>query len=219
MDRQAQLESWLVRRDPSLAMTEHRALSPHWSALSVVAILAVPRTCEPSDCVPVGPEQPFANARWKSMKLGQLSEAALYTRDLDAAGRFYHEVLGLEIISRMEGRGISFRCGQTVLLLFDPERTRIPDARVPEHGAWGEGHIAFAVTELELDGWRTHLREHGIAIEAEVEWNDGRRSIYFRDPARNVVELAPPKLWSGSPAASLPEFGRDQRRVMPAEAK
>jgi catechol 2,3-dioxygenase-like lactoylglutathione lyase family enzyme len=62
------------------------------------------------------------------MSLGQLSEAALYTNDLAAAERFYHEVLGLEIISRMEGRGISFRCGATVLLVFDPARTRIPDA-------------------------------------------------------------------------------------------
>ena len=77
------------------------------------------------------------------MRLGQLSEAAIYASDLDAAERFYHDVLGLEIISRMENRGIAFRCGETVLLVFDPERTRVPDAGVPTHGASGEGHIAF----------------------------------------------------------------------------
>ena len=129
------------------------------------------------------------------MRLGQLSEAAIYTSDLDAAKRFYHDVLGLEIISSMESRGISFRCGETVLLVFDPERTRVPDAGVPTHGAIGEGHIAFVVDDSELDQWRTRLMENGIAIEAEVAWPSGGRSIYFRDPAGNVVEFAPPTLW------------------------
>ena len=95
----------------------------------------------------------------------------------------------------MEGRGISFRCGETVLLLFDPERTRIPDAGVPTHGAHGEGHIAFVVVDSELDSWRARLTERGVAIEAEVDWPEGGRSLYFRDPAGNVVELAPPTLW------------------------
>ena len=72
----------------------------------------------------------------RMMKLGQLSEAALYASDLDAAERFYREVLGLEIISRMErSRDCRFVVAQTVLLVFDPARTRIPDAGVPTHGA------------------------------------------------------------------------------------
>jgi catechol-2,3-dioxygenase len=129
------------------------------------------------------------------MQLGQLLEAALYASDFGAAEQFYHGMLGLEIVSRMEGRGISFRCGEMVLLVFDPERTRIPDAGVPTHGAIGEGHIAFATDKSELDSWRQHLRERGVPIEAEVEWSDGTRSLYFRDPAGNVVELAPPTLW------------------------
>ena len=129
------------------------------------------------------------------MRLGQLSEAAIYAGDLDAAERFYRDVLGLEIISRMENRGIAFRCGETVLLVFDPERTRVPDAGVPTHGASGEGHIAFVIEDSELDPWRARLMSFGVAIEPEVAWPSGGRSLYFRDPARNVVELAPPTLW------------------------
>jgi catechol 2,3-dioxygenase-like lactoylglutathione lyase family enzyme len=41
------------------------------------------------------------------------------------------------------------------------------------------------------------LRKAGVSIEREVDWDEGGRSIYFRDPAGNVVELAPPTLWSG----------------------
>jgi catechol 2,3-dioxygenase-like lactoylglutathione lyase family enzyme len=129
------------------------------------------------------------------MRLGQLSEAAIYASDLDAAKRFYHDVLGLEIISSMENRGIAFHCGETILLVFDPERTRLPDAGVPPHGASGEGHIAFVVDGSELDPWRVRLTGFGVAIEAEVAWPSGGRSLYFRDPARNVVEFAPPTLW------------------------
>src|SRR5450432_3520121 len=123
------------------------------------------------------------------MELGRLLEAALYASDLGAAERFYHGVLGLEIVSSMEGRGISFRCGATVLLVFDPARTRIPDAGVPTHGARGAGHIAFAVDDADLDPWRARLGAAGVAVESEVAWPSGGRSLYFRDPAGNVVEL------------------------------
>jgi catechol 2,3-dioxygenase-like lactoylglutathione lyase family enzyme len=84
-----------------------------------------------------------------------------------------------------------------VLLLFDPVRTRVADAGVPTHGATGEGHIAFVIEESEIDPWRERLTKAGVAIESEVEWPTGGRSLYFRDPARNVVELAPPTLWRG----------------------
>jgi catechol 2,3-dioxygenase-like lactoylglutathione lyase family enzyme len=129
------------------------------------------------------------------VKVGQLSEAAIYTNDLAAAEKFYGGVLGLEKISEMENRGMAFRCGATVLLVFNPARTRIRDSEVPTHGADGEGHIAFVIDGSELEGWRRRLSEYGIAIEAEVDWPQGGRSIYFRDPARNSVELAPPALW------------------------
>jgi catechol 2,3-dioxygenase-like lactoylglutathione lyase family enzyme len=130
------------------------------------------------------------------MKLSHLFEAALYARDLDAAERFYRDVLGLELISSVDGRGLAFQCGEAVLLVFDPERTRIADAGVPTHGAIGEGHVAFAIDETEIDPWRRHLESCGVVIEAEVEWPEERgRSLYFRDPSGNVVELAPPNLW------------------------
>jgi len=129
------------------------------------------------------------------MKLGQLSEAALYASDLEAARHFYAGVLGLDIVSEMEGRGIVFRCGATVLIVFDPEKTRIPDAGVPTHGAVGPGHAAFVIAESEVELWRQHLLAHGVEIETEVEWSRGDRSLYFRDPAGNVLELAPPAMW------------------------
>lgn len=133
-----------------------------------------------------------------TMQLGQLSEASLYASDLAAARHFYHAILGLEVVSTLQDRGIAFRCGMTVLLVFDPMRTRVRDAGVPAHGAIGPGHVAFVVEEEDLGKWREHFAKHGIAIEEEVVWPRGDRSLYFRDPAGNVIEFAPPAMWRSS---------------------
>lgn len=127
-------------------------------------------------------------------------EAALYVDDLDRAEAFYAEVLGLERISRVDNRHVFFRCGEAVVLLFNPEATVKPPAKdarlpVPPHGAHGDGHLCFRASEDEIDRWKTHLQSHGVAIESEFEWPKGGRSIYFRDPAGNSIEFANPAIW------------------------
>src|SRR5262245_61103477 len=127
-------------------------------------------------------------------------ETCIYAADLDAAERFYTSVLGLEVIARQPGRHVFFRCGQGVFLVFNPDQTAIPMTMeggivLPLHGAHGPGHMAFAVAEAELPAWRDRLHEGGVAVEVEVTWPNGGRSLYFRDPAGNSIELATPRLW------------------------
>jgi catechol 2,3-dioxygenase-like lactoylglutathione lyase family enzyme len=114
----------------------------------------------------------------------------LYAEDLAAAERFYHEALGLDVIGHGEFCAV-FSCGGGVLLVFDPRKSAAPDREVPSHGTTGAGHVAFAVKPDDLTAWREQLRQAAIPIEREVDWDEGGRSIYFRDPAGNVVELAP----------------------------
>lgn len=127
-------------------------------------------------------------------------EAALYVRDLDAAERFYGETLGLPLIARVEGRHVFFRCGAAVLLLFNADATKVPPpagARlpVPPHGMTGEGHVCFSATADEIERWKAHLKDSGVGIEAELQWPQGGRSIYFRDPSGNSIEFAEPRIW------------------------
>jgi catechol 2,3-dioxygenase-like lactoylglutathione lyase family enzyme len=134
------------------------------------------------------------------MKAKAILESALYCKDLEAARDFYSKVLGLEIIGATKGRHVFFRCGSGVLLLFNPEKTRQPwsgaDSRaIPSHGAEGPGHLAFAATDKELAGWKRHLESWAVEIEKEVTWPQGGRSIYFRDPSGNSLEIATPELW------------------------
>ena len=127
-------------------------------------------------------------------------ESALYVDDLDAAEAFYREALGLAVIAKVAGRHVFFRCGGGVLLLFNAEATRNPpppDAKlpVPPHGMTGQGHLCFAADAGEIEAWKAALEGKGIAIEADFEWPNGGRSIYFRDPAGNSIEFAEPRIW------------------------
>jgi catechol 2,3-dioxygenase-like lactoylglutathione lyase family enzyme len=121
-------------------------------------------------------------------------ETILYVDDLDAAERFYGEVLGLALDSRKAGAFCFFRVGDGMLLLFEPAAAR-RNRDVPAHGATGSGHACFAVAECQLDAWREHLQARGVAIEHEQHWPRGGRSFYFRDPAGNSLELATPRIW------------------------
>lgn len=127
-------------------------------------------------------------------------ETVVYCEDLPAAEAFYAGVLGLEPFQRVEGRHVFFRAGPGVFLVFNPtvtgrDRTIVNGAPVPLHGTRGPGHVAFRVPESQLESWRRRLDRAGIEIESEVRWNSGGRSIYFRDPAGNSVELATASTW------------------------
>lgn len=135
------------------------------------------------------------------MQPSAILESALYVTDLDAAEAFYAGVLGLEKIAGVSNRHVFFRCGSGVLLLFNAEATRQPPSPnaklpVPPHGTTGQGHLCFAATAGEIDGWKTHLAEKKITVEADFEWPGGGRSIYFRDPSGNSLEFAEPKIWN-----------------------
>lgn len=126
-------------------------------------------------------------------------EAALYADDLDAAQRFYSDVMGFEELARVEGRHVFFRVGQTVLLIFNPAATARGSSNaalpVPAHGAQGPGHVCFAASRSDIAAWHTRLTAAGHPVEAEFDWPNGAHSLYFRDPAGNSVEFAEPRLW------------------------
>ena len=127
-------------------------------------------------------------------RIARVLETVLYVDDLDAAERFYGGVLGLELDSKRDGLFVFFKCGEGMLLLFEPGAASVGRS-VPAHGAHGPGHLCFAVAEAALDGWKAKLAAAEVAIEQEADWPRGGRSFYFRDPAGNSVELATPGIW------------------------
>lgn len=122
-------------------------------------------------------------------------ETVLYAEDLVAAREFYTGILGLEEIMFDPERDIFLRCEGSVLIIFKASKTIVPDAGVPPHGTTGAGHTAFASTLEELEQWNRKLTESGVEIIQTINWKNGAKSIYFRDPAGNILEFATPNLW------------------------
>ena len=127
-------------------------------------------------------------------------ETVLYVADMARAVAFYRDELGLEPMTGDPERFQSFRAGPgQVLLLFKRggtlEPTAVPGGIIPPHDGAGPHHIGFAIAAADYETWLARLHEHGIAIESETKWERGGRSLYFRDPDGQLVELITPGIW------------------------
>ena len=131
--------------------------------------------------------------------LGRILETSLYVNDVARTRAFYEDVLGLKPMMHDE-RLTAYSAGPgSVLLLFRHGSTDrpapTPGGTIPAHDGAGHLHYAFSVTADGVDRWRAHLVGKGVDIESEVTWPRGGRSLYFRDPEGNLVEMASPGLW------------------------
>jgi catechol 2,3-dioxygenase-like lactoylglutathione lyase family enzyme len=126
-------------------------------------------------------------------------ETCINVSDMRRARQFYESLFGFEVMEHSD-RFCAFRVGPGVLLLFTQGAADQPMAVtggvIPPHNTLGAAHFAFAVSPEELEIWGTRLSERGIKVESEVVWTRGGRSLYFRDPDDNLVELVSPGIWA-----------------------
>jgi catechol 2,3-dioxygenase-like lactoylglutathione lyase family enzyme len=130
-------------------------------------------------------------------RLSRILETVLYyaagqEKDIES---FYGDVLGLPRV----GRGLHFRLGEGLLLLFDREESS-RQASPPAHGATGAVHTCFVAPEPDYTAWKECLSGHEIPLLEEITWENGVRSFYFPDPAGNVLEIAEGDMWPWPPA-------------------
>jgi catechol-2,3-dioxygenase len=129
------------------------------------------------------------------MKVQDILETVIYANNLEAVEEFYTNILDLTFVARDEGKFVFLRCGNRMFLIFNPEVTA-SQTHLPPHAAHGQQHVAFAVPAAELNQWQQHQEANGVPIERDVHWENGSRSLYFRDPANNSLELASPLIWN-----------------------
>lgn len=129
------------------------------------------------------------------MEALDILETCLYVDDLEAAEQFYSEVLTLSLVSKAEERHLFFKLGDGMLLLFKPEAS-LASGDLPPHGSTGAGHCCFKIDERDYEAWLQHLETNGVDITAIQTWPGGAKSFYFNDPAGNVLELAPARIWA-----------------------
>jgi catechol 2,3-dioxygenase-like lactoylglutathione lyase family enzyme len=129
------------------------------------------------------------------MNIKAVIETAIYVADLQATEAFYGTILGLRVMGKEPGHHVFFQVGEASVLLAFVAETTLKGEHLPSHGATGPGHFALGIEAGAFDAWRNHLHGHGVAIEKKVSWPRGGRSLYFRDPAGNLVELVTPGIW------------------------
>jgi catechol 2,3-dioxygenase-like lactoylglutathione lyase family enzyme len=114
-----------------------------------------------------------------------ISELVLEVSDLDAARRFYRDVLGFEETLYGEGRE-----GRYWYLIGDAARLGLWTPQVGLAGGRGGAHVHFAfhVADGEIDRVLTRLQAAEADIEGPVQLGPGR-AVYVTDPDGNVVEF------------------------------
>lgn len=128
------------------------------------------------------------------MKFKGIKETCIYTRDLETAKSFYHGQLDLEVLSFVPGRHIFFKVGYSVLLVFNPEDSKLKKTPPPHYGD-GALHFAFEVASEEYLEWKRKISSLGIPIIDELVWTSGLESFYFNDPEGHILEIVPEGVW------------------------
>jgi predicted enzyme related to lactoylglutathione lyase len=114
-----------------------------------------------------------------------ISELVLEVTDLEAARRFYRDVLGFE--ETLYGEGAE---GRYWYLVGEAARLGIWTEQVGLAGGRGGTHVhyAFNVADGEIDRLKHRIEEAGATVQGPIQLGPGR-AIYVTDPDGNVVEF------------------------------
>jgi catechol 2,3-dioxygenase-like lactoylglutathione lyase family enzyme len=140
-------------------------------------------------------------------RVGGVLETALYVEDLDRSAAFYQRLLGLSLASEPSPRMTALNLTpDQVLLLFKTggsvRPTETPFGTIPPHDGSGALHVAFFISPSDFEPWKERLRENHVDVESVVNWPEGGRSIYFRDPDGHLIELKTSN-WHGKDPGSF----------------
>jgi catechol 2,3-dioxygenase-like lactoylglutathione lyase family enzyme len=111
-----------------------------------------------------------------------LRHLALNVRQMDEMKRFYTDVLGFTVEWAPDPDNIYLSSGVDNLALHRVEGIVGHDAL---------DHLGLIVREPDdVDRWAVFLKARGVPLDAEPRTHrDGARSLYFRDPDGNKVQI------------------------------
>jgi catechol 2,3-dioxygenase-like lactoylglutathione lyase family enzyme len=123
------------------------------------------------------------------VKVRAIDHVVLTVRDVDRTLSFYERSLGMTPVTFGDGRrALAF--GEQKLNLHLAGREFEPKAAAPTPGAID----LCLLTDEPLDAVAEHLRASGVRIELGPVAKTGARrplrSIYFRDPDGNLIEVS-----------------------------
>jgi catechol 2,3-dioxygenase-like lactoylglutathione lyase family enzyme len=123
------------------------------------------------------------------VQIDRLDHLVLTVADIDRTVEFYRSVLGMSSVTFGAGRqALTF--GDQKINLHRAGHEFEPKAQTPTPGS---ADLCF-ITRIGLDEVADHLEMVGVEIEAGPVDRTGAlgpiRSVYFRDPDRNLIEVS-----------------------------
>ena len=123
------------------------------------------------------------------IRIEHVDHFVLTVASIDIACDFYTSVLGMEVQTFGAGRK-ALKFGEQKINLHEVGKEFEPKAKIPKAGS---GDFCL-IAATPLDEVITHLKHLNVLIEAGPVARTGAtgqiRSVYFRDPDGNLVEVA-----------------------------
>lgn len=122
-------------------------------------------------------------------RIRSLDYSIIYVRDMVAMRGFYEGVMGFPMERALGDDWIEYRIGSNILALAHPRVTAAAkDAPIPVGSAGLQ--LAFRVAPADVDRCAAELEAKGVAIVgAPTDQPWGHRTLFFRDPDGNVLEI------------------------------
>lgn len=126
------------------------------------------------------------------MKIVNLDHMVLTVNDLEKSKNFYHEVVGLPVITEQtDATHASLVCGNSLLRLRQVDNS----VKAIVAGNLTPGSFDFCLESSDdINNVISSLKKKGVAIEQGPVVKHGFKgkmmSVYFRDPDGNLVEIS-----------------------------
>jgi lactoylglutathione lyase len=121
------------------------------------------------------------------LPIRSLDYTVIFARQMAAMRTFYGSVLGFDLHRELGSKWIEYRVGSNILALT--ERGVVFDDPSPPVGALSL-QLAFRVAPSEVATCAATLKERRVSIisgPTDQPW--GHRTLFFRDPDGNVLEI------------------------------
>ncbi|WP_175452496.1 VOC family protein [Thiohalomonas denitrificans] len=116
-----------------------------------------------------------------------IDHVALNAVSLEKEVQFFVDFLGLEILQKWESPRQAYvgsKEGPVIGLIENPDY---------DGSVFTMAHLAFSVPESEFDGWVKKINESDLPVIAGPREQRGGRTILFRTPSKNIVEVCYPE--------------------------
>ena len=121
------------------------------------------------------------------MAIQRTGHVAIRVRDLEAAKRFYGDILGMKLGMEIPGQGLFFRFNNYHHDLAVFKAREGAEAASKNHA--GVAHIALVADDFEtVLGMFRRLRAHGVQVSRTID-HGATKSIYFSDPDGIELEI------------------------------